>query len=136
MKYIYKLLFIGLTIINSIISYNHNPIKFNQNNFEKFSFSKPVDMVNYLTSFEDFTIITVGENNKKISDDMINKHLNVYYFDLNNLIDKTEILDYLRSKYKNYNSGEDLWIFHKGFFIGSGLEIYKLLSTRINKKID
>ena len=83
-------------------------------------------MVHYLTSFEEFTIITIGENNIKIRDDMIEKKLKVYYFDLNNLIDKNELLDYLRSKYKNYNSGEDLWIFHKGFFIGSDSDIYKL----------
>jgi hypothetical protein len=132
MKYI--LLFIGLLISNSILSYN--PIRFNKNNFQIFKFSKPNELLNYLISFDDFTIITVGEENRKISDDMIKKNLTVYYFDLNNLDDKNDILNYLRKKYKNYDSGEDLWIFHKGFFIGSGLEIYKLLSTRINKKID
>lgn len=118
MHYIYILFFIGI-ITSNVLSYNHNPVHFNKKNFEKFMFSKPSDMVNYLTSFEDFTIITIGDKNKKLCDKFIERNLKIYYFDLNNLLDKTEVLNYLRAKYINYNSGEDLWLFHKGFIIDS-----------------
>ena len=116
--YVYILFLIG-TLSYNVLSYNNNPIKFNKKNFENFKFTKPIDMVNYLTSLEDFTMISVGEENKSLCNSFIERKLNIYYFDLNNLEEKHEILSYLRCKYKNFNSGEDLWLFHKGFFIDS-----------------
>ena len=91
---------------------------------------KPHDMITYLTTFRDYTIVTIGNDYKNLEELMTNNKMNVYYADLNNLMDSYDILDYLRKKYNNFDTAQDLWIFHKGFFIGSSDDIIHL----INKK--
>jgi hypothetical protein len=92
----------------------------------------PNEMISYLTTFREYTIITVGEDYKSLEETMINKKMNVYYLDLNNLLDKNDVLTFLRKRYNNYDSGEDLWIFHNGFFIGSYNDIITLLNRKKN----
>ena len=98
------------------------------------SFMTPNEMISYLTTFREYTIITVGNDYKKLEEIMINKKINVYYVDLNNIFDKKDILSFLRDKYNNYDSAEDLWIFHKGFFIGSYNDIIKIIDKKKNLK--
>jgi len=93
---------------------------------------KPNDMINYLTSFKDYTIITTDDNCKSIEDLMIKNDMKVYYVNLNNLLDKNEILEILINKYNNFDSSENLWIFYKGFFIGSRNDIYKIIKNKNN----
>lgn len=88
------------------------------------------DLINYLTSIKDYTIITVGEDYKNLEDYMNNNTMKVYYVNLNNVFDKNEVLTILRKKYNNIETAEDLWIFYQGYFIGSKDEIYRI----INKK--
>lgn len=88
---------------------------------------KPNNMIDYLTSIKDYTIITVGEANRELENKLGEKEYKVYYVNLENILQYNDILEYLKIKYKNYNSGEDLWIFYKGFFLGSREDINKLL---------
>jgi hypothetical protein len=82
-------------------------------------YMNPHDMVNYLTSMRNYTIITVGNKNKKIENYMLSKNMDVYYVNLDNILNKTDILDFLQNKYKNNFSIENVWIFKNGFYIGS-----------------
>lgn len=93
-------------------------------------FMSPEQMINYLTSFREYTIITVDNNYKNLEDIMIENKMNVYYVDLNNLLDKKDVLTYLKKEFNNYDSAEDLWIFNKGFFIGTYNDVINI----INKK--
>ena len=61
---------------------------------------------------------------------MVNNNLNVYYIDLNNIFDKNEVLDILKTKYSDLDGNENLWIFYRGFYFGSNESAYKM----INKK--
>lgn len=90
----------------------------------------PYDQVNYLTSMRDYTIITIGNSSKKLEDHMNENGLNVYYANLDNMLDKEDILKYLIKEYKNYDSGGYLWIFHRGFFIGSRNDIDDIIKKR------
>jgi len=120
----YSLLF--LTGINSF----KNNLLLTNNKLNKHLFMKPQDTINYLTSLRDYTIITVGNKNKILEEMMIINDMKVYYADLNNIIDKNEILDILTNKYKHLDSGENLWIFHKGYFFGSREDVYKIISKK------
>ena len=91
---------------------------------------KPEDMVQYVSSFKDYTIISDNDKNKDLELFMLKNNLQTYYFSLNNLLNKKEVLDYLLKKYKNYDSGENLWIFHRGFFFGSGEDVYNLIKKK------
>lgn len=82
-------------------------------------YMNPHDMINYLTSMRNYTIITVGDKNKKIENYMLSKNMDVYYVNLDNILNKTDILDFLQDKYKNNFSIENVWIFKNGFYIGS-----------------
>lgn len=88
---------------------------------------KPNHMVDYLTSIKDYTIISIGETNRELETKLIEKNYKVYYVNLENIIDYNDILEYLKTKYKNYNSGEYLWVFYKGFFIGSREDLNNLI---------
>ena len=56
------------------------------------------------------------------------KKYNTYYMDLNNLVDKNDIIYYLVKKYNTNNSGENIWVFKREFLIGSGEDALKLIS--------
>lgn len=90
----------------------------------------PYDQINYLTSMRDYTIITIGNSSKKLEDYMNENGLNVYYANLDNMLDKEDILKYLIKEYKNYDAGGYLWIFHRGFFIGSRNDIDDIIKKR------
>jgi len=99
-------------------------------------YMKPEEMIQYVSSFKDYTIISEGSENKDLEGYMLNNNLQTYYFDMDNLLNKKEVLEYLLIKYKNYNSGENLWIFHRGFFFGSREDVYNLIKkkTLLNKE--
>lgn len=90
-------------------------------------------MIDYLTSIKDYTIITDTNSNKELEELMIENDLKVYYVNINNLLDKDEILDTLKKNHNNLETVENLWVFHKGFFFGSRNDVYKLIK---NKKGD
>jgi len=48
--------------------------------------------------------------------------------DLNNLLDKNDLIYYLVKKYNTKNSGENVWVFKKEFLIGSREDALKLIS--------
>ena len=95
---------------------------------------KPNDILNYITSIKDYTIITDTDNNKDLYDLMNNSANNVYYFNINNILDKESLLIYLQEKYKHINSGENLWIFYKGFILGDRSVIYNIINKKYNIK--
>lgn len=80
-------------------------------------FMKPYDMIDYITSIKDYTIISTNDRNKNLQEIMIDNNMNAYYVNINNIFDKDEILNILNQKYGEHN----LWIFYKGSFIGSKL---------------
>ena len=123
----YFLLFLLFT--NNILSFK-NKILIQPLNYNLKLNMNPNDLINYLTSIKDYTIITVGDKSKNLENLMINKNLKVYYVDLNNLLNKDEILIFLKEKYNTLEISDDLWIFYQGFYIGSGEDIYNF----INKK--
>jgi len=90
-------------------------------------------MIDYLTSIKDYTIITDSDRNKELEELMISNDFKVYYVNINNLLNKDEILDILKKNHNNLETAENLWVFHKGFFFGSRNDIYKLIK---NKKGD
>jgi hypothetical protein len=90
-------------------------------------------MIDYLTSIKDYTIITDSDRNKELEELMISNDFKVYYVNVNNLLNKDEILDILKKNHNNLETAENLWVFHKGFFFGSRNDIYKLIK---NKKGD
>jgi len=97
---------------------------------------KPEDMVRYVSSFKDYTIISDNDNNKDLEDFMIQNNIQTYYFNVDNLLNKGEIIEYLLRNYNNYDSGENLWIFHRGFFFGSREDVYNLIKKKrlLNKE--
>ena len=90
-------------------------------------------MIDYLTSIKDYTIITDSDRNKELEELMISNDFKVYYVNINNLLNKDEILDILKKNHNNLETAENLWVFHKGFFFGSRNDVYKLIK---NKKDD
>ena len=90
----------------------------------------PQTMINYLTSIKDYTIITDNDINKDLEDLMIQNNFNVYYFNINNLLNKNEILEILIKNHKNLESADNLWIFHQSYFFGSRNDIYQLIKKK------
>ena len=97
---------------------------------------KPEDMIQYVSSFKDYTIISDNDNNKDLELLMLQNNIQTYYFNVDNLLNKGEIIEYLLKKYNNYDSGENLWIFHRGFFFGSREDVYNLIKKKrlLNKE--
>jgi hypothetical protein len=93
---------------------------------------KPNDMINLLTSIREYTIITEGDKNKNLEELMLINNMNVYYANVNNLLNKDEVLSYLKTKYSHLDSGENLWIFYKGFILGSRDVIYGIIKKHNN----
>ena len=69
-----------------------------------------------------------NDKNKDIEELMIQNNINVYYFNINNLLNKNEILDILKYTHNNLETAENLWIFYKGHFIGSRNDALKLIN--------
>ena len=88
----------------------------------------PKSIVDYLTSIKDYTIITDNDKNKDIEELMNKNNINVYYFNINNLLNKNEILDVLKYNHNNLETAENLWIFYKGHFIGSRNDALKIIN--------
>jgi len=99
-------------------------------------YMKPIDMIKYVSSFKDYIIISDSDNNKDLELFMLRNNLQTYYFNVDNLLNKKEVIDYLLKEYKNYDSGENIWIFHRGFFFGSREDIYNLIKKKnfLNKE--
>lgn len=93
-------------------------------------FMEPPDMINYLTSFKDYTIITRGYKSTNLEEIMIKNNMQVYYVNIDNLLDKDDIELFLRNKYKNIYYDDDVWAFHKGFYIGSSSDILELIKNK------
>jgi len=91
-------------------------------------YMKPREIINYVTSFRDYTIITVGNENKKIFDLFENEKINIYYMNLDNIFDKNYVLYELRDDYKNVESGSDFWLFYKGHYIGGKEVVMKIIN--------
>jgi hypothetical protein len=124
------LLFLLFSI--KIYSFQHKKILPDLNYIKSLSMKSNV-MIDYLTSIKDYTIITDSDSNKELEEFMIENDLKVYYVNINNLLDKDEILDTLKKNHNNLETAENLWVFHKGFFFGSRNDIYNLIK---NKKGD
>jgi hypothetical protein len=93
----------------------------------------PKNMLDVLTSIKEYTIITDNDENKKLVDLLNNINKNVYYINTNNLLDKENIIKYLKEKYSHLETGENLWIFYRGFILGSRNEIYNIIDKTNNK---
>jgi len=91
-------------------------------------FTNKEQLLRYITSFRDFTIITDGDKAKDLFAKMEKNKFDTYYMDLNNLVDKNDIIYYLVKKYNTNNSGENIWVFKREFLIGSGEDALKLIS--------
>jgi len=96
-------------------------------------FMKPRELINYFTSFRDYTIITVGDENKNIYNLFENEKINIYYMNLDNIFDKNEILYTLRNDHKNIESGADFWLFYQGHYIGGKEVVTKIINKNKNK---
>lgn len=124
-KYIFGLSFL---LFNLIYSFNFK--FYNNNKIDYLNMMKPNDMISYLTSIKDYTIITVGDDNKDIEELMYKNNMKVYYVNLDNIFDKIEIIEILKKNYKNINSSEYLWVFYRGFFMGSREDINKIIENK------
>jgi hypothetical protein len=110
-------------ILYSINAYKNNNIPL----YNKGLFSmkmNPKNMLDILTSIKEYTIITDNEVNKELVDLLNSANKNAYFINTNNLLDKDNIIEYLKDNYSHLDSGENLWIFYKGFILGSREVIY------------
>jgi len=113
-------------------SYNINPVRVD---ISKISFKNPEHVIGYLSSLSEYTIISMSDKNNEFSETFNNCTMNgmTYFANLDGITDdncRDKTLDYIRFKYRNIESGEDLWFFHKGFHIGGRNEIYKFIDKR------
>ena len=113
----YKFLFFYF-FISSFRAYKLNNTPLFSNNFYKLTF-KPNDMLDILTSIKEYTIITDNDNDVLLYNNFTSLHNNVYFVNVNNLLDKKDMLSYLNEKYSNIDTGENLWLFYRGFMLGS-----------------
>ena len=119
---LYKFIFyIFLLFKNNTYGFSKKQLIYNIN---KLILTNPNDMINYLTSIKDYTIITKGEKNKNLELLLNEKNIQVNYVNIENLINSKEVFDFLQKKYKNIHSIEYTWIFYKGHFFGSIEDIY------------
>ena len=123
-KTLFILYLLNLNYVFSFINKQYLPI------LNSKLYLKPYDLINYLTSMREYTIITDNDNNRNLEELMLINDMKVYYVNLNNLLDKNEVISILKKKYNNIDTAENLWIFHQGFFLGSRDDIYRI----VNKK--
>jgi len=121
-----------LFILSTINSYKCNNTPLYNKNLFTMSMT-PKNMLDVLTSIKEYTIITDNDENKKLVDLLNNINKNVYYINTNNLLDKENIIKYLKEKYSHLETGENLWIFYRGFILGSRNEIYNIIDKTNNK---
>jgi hypothetical protein len=95
-------------------------------------YMNPKDLIKYITSFKDYTIITDSEKYMNLYYLIESKKTNVYYLNVHNMIDSDEILETLKNDYNSFDMNDNLWIFFKGHFIGSNEIIEKLNSKFID----
>lgn len=130
-KYLIYLLSLSIFYINTYTyAYKLNPIKINISNIP---IKKPEHIIAYLVSISDYTIISIGNKDNELGDIMNNYGMKTYFTNLEELENdyyRKKLYEYIRFKYKNIESGEDIWLFNKGFFIGSRNEINKLIKLR------
>jgi len=118
---------IFLLAIQKTQSFHNKKILPNINIIKSFEIP-PISILNYLTSIKDYTIITDNDKNKDIEELMNQNNINVYYFNINNLLNKNEILDVLKYNHNNLETAENLWIFYRGHFIGSRNDALKIIN--------
>jgi hypothetical protein len=116
-----------LFILNIVFSYKNNNTPLYSKNFFSIQMS-PKNMLDVLTSIKEYTIITDNETNKELVDLLNTVNKNAYFVNTNNLLDKDSMIQYLKEKYSHLDSGENLWIFYKGFILGSREVIYDVIS--------
>jgi hypothetical protein len=124
-KFIIFFFFINLTF-----GFKPNNTPLFNNGINKLSLN-PSNMIDLLISIKEYTIITDNDSNKDLEELMARNNLNVYYINLNNLLDKNDILSYLKQNYNNLESAENLWIFYKGYIIGSRNEINNIILKKM-----
>jgi hypothetical protein len=108
-------------LFNNINSYNPSIY----NTLNKITL-KPENVLSYLTSLKEYTIIGKGENDN--IENLINStKLNGCYINIDNLLDNDNIYSFLK-KYKSINNIDYLWCFYKGFYIGNGEDLYNLIN--------
>ena len=86
--------FIYFFLIQCIFTFKNNIVV--KNKLNKKIFMKPTDMINYITSIKDYTIISTNDKNKNLQENMINNNMNAYYVNINNIFDKDEILKFVK----------------------------------------
>lgn len=103
------------SILNSIL---------NQNELRSF------EMFKYFISLRDYTIITTGNRNRYIEDIMNINNMNVYYVNIDNLIDNVNFKNFLKNKYNYVNSSnesDNVWIFYRGDYVASKNDFMNLI---------
>jgi hypothetical protein len=130
-KYLLGFFFIYIFNTYPFHAYKLNNTPLFSNNLHKLLF-KANDMLDILTSIKEYTIITDNENDKHLYDILNGLHKNVYFINLNNLLDKDNILSYLKERYNNIDTGENLWIFYRGFMLGSRESINQIIKKNNN----
>ena len=126
-----------LNISQYSYSYNINPVRVD---ISKITFKNPEHVIGYLSSLSEYTIISVGDKNNEFNETLHNCTMMgmTYFANLEGIVDdncRDKTCDYIRFKYRNVESGEDLWFFHRGFHIGGRNEFYKFINRRRLKDI-
>jgi hypothetical protein len=132
----------SFNIINNSLFFSNTFIKrkFTNNHLYLIHPSDPMtnnnnDLINYLVGFKDYTIISEGYKNKYLESLLMENNINVYYVNVDNLLNKDDVLDFMKKKYRNCNSGDNLWFFYKGFFMGSYDELLEIIDKKIQKRV-
>jgi hypothetical protein len=87
-------------------------------------------MFKYFISLRDYTIITTGNRNRYIEDIMNINNMNVYYVNIDNLIDNVNFKNFLKNKYNYVNSSnesDNVWIFYRGDYVASKNDFMNLI---------
>lgn len=98
---------------------------------------RSLEMFKYFISLRDYTIITTGNRNRYIEDIMNINNMNVYYVNIDNLIDNVNFKNFLKNKYNyiNYsNESDNVWIFYRGDYVASKNDFMNLIQkNKISK---
>lgn len=121
-----------LSIPLYIYSYNINPVRVD---ISKLNLKNPEHIIGYLSSLSEYTIISIGDKNNEFNTTLHNCTMQnrTYFANLEGIVDddcRYKTCNYIRFKYMNIESGEDIWFFHKGFHIGGRNEFYKFINKR------